>query len=91
VAPGDFMMLRIGTDFAFEVHVVALLYVLRVQSAAQMQLYLRRNWKEFFGALLFHDDNEIFPQFRRREILKSPETTEYVKRQKHINKACDYL
>lgn len=39
-------MLRIGADFAFEVHVVALLYVLRVQSAAQMQLYLRRDWWE---------------------------------------------
>lgn len=52
MAPGDFMMLRIGTDFAFKVHVVALLYVLRLQSAAQMQLYLRRNWKELLGVFI---------------------------------------
>lgn len=46
MAPGDFVMLRISADFAFKVHVVALLYVFRVQGAAQMQLYLRRNWTE---------------------------------------------
>lgn len=51
MAPGDFVMLWISTDFAFEIHVVALLYVLRVQGAAQMQLYLGRNWREVFEKL----------------------------------------
>lgn len=51
MAPGDFVMLRISADFAFKVHIVALLYILRIQSAAQMQLYLRRNWREVFEQL----------------------------------------
>lgn len=51
MAPGDFVMLRISTDFALEVYVIALLYVLCIQGAAQMQLYLRRNWREVFKKL----------------------------------------
>lgn len=45
--PGNLMMLRIGTNFAFEVHVVAFFYVLRIQGATQMQLHLRRNYRKF--------------------------------------------
>lgn len=30
MAPGDFMVLWISADFAFEIYVVALLYVFRV-------------------------------------------------------------
>lgn len=93
MAPSNFVMLRIGADFAFEVHIVALLYVLRIQSAAQMQLYLRRDWKErkriFWFSQCSTCATDIMKYFGEngRGISKS---LEYVNERVFINKTCGY-
>lgn len=40
--PSDFMLLWIGTDVTFEIYIIPLLDVVRVERTAKMQFHLRR-------------------------------------------------